>query len=58
MINNILRDMFNHFVFVYLDDILIFSRTLEERVEQVQLVLKRFLDNKLYVKPEKCLSLC
>ena len=54
MINDILRDMINHFVFVYLDDILIFSRTTEEHVEQVRLVLRRLLDNKLYVKPEKC----
>lgn len=51
MVNDILRDMINHFVFVYLDEI---WRTLEEHVEQVQLVLKRLLDNKLYVKPKKC----
>ena len=45
--------MLNHFVFVYLDNIQIFSRTLEEHTEQVWLVLRWHLDNKLYVKPEK-----
>lgn len=54
LINDVLRDMLNHFVFVYLDDILIFSRTLEEHVQHVRLVLQRLLENKLYVKPEKC----
>lgn len=50
LINYILRDMLNHFVFVYLDDILIFSETLEKHIEHVRLVLKRLLNNKLYVK--------
>ena len=54
LINDILRDMLNHFVFVYLDDILIFSENMEKHVQQVRLVLRRLLDNKLFVKPEKC----
>lgn len=29
-INDVLRDFNNHFVFVYLDDILIFSKSLQE----------------------------
>ena len=48
LITDILRDMINHFVFVYLDDILIFSETMEKHVEQVRLVLQRLLDNKLF----------
>ena len=54
LINDVLRDMLNRFVFVYLDDILIFSRNLEEHIQHVSLVLKRLLENKLYVKAEKC----
>ncbi|KAI4805924.1 hypothetical protein KUCAC02_010517 [Chaenocephalus aceratus] len=54
MINDVLRDMLNRFVFVYLDDILIFSRTLQEHVQHVRLVLQRLLENRLYVKAEKC----
>lgn len=45
LVNDILRDFLNRFVFVYLDDILIFSRNLEEQ---------RLMENRLYVKAEKC----
>lgn len=41
-------------VFVYLDDILIFSRSMEEHVGHVREVLKRLLENKLYAKAGKC----
>ena len=53
-INDVLRDMINHFVFVYLDDILIFSRSLEEHRHHVRQVLQRLLRNHLFAKPEKC----
>ncbi|KAK3557454.1 hypothetical protein QTP70_027739, partial [Hemibagrus guttatus] len=53
LINDILRDMLDQFVFVYLDDILIFSSSLQEHVKHVSKVLRRLLDNHLYVKPEK-----
>ncbi len=53
-INDVLRDMLNRFVFVYLDDILIFSPSPEEHIQHVRQVLQRLLENKLYVKPEKC----
>ena len=54
LMNDLFRDMLNHFVFIYLDDILIFSRSLKEHCQHVRLVLQRLLQNKLYVKPEKC----
>ena len=54
LVNDVLRDVLNRFVFVYLDDILIFSQSLEEHQEHVRLVLQRLLENKLYVKAEKC----
>ncbi|KAK3537438.1 hypothetical protein QTP70_009972 [Hemibagrus guttatus] len=54
LINDILRDMLDQFVFVYLDDILIFLSSLQEHVIHVSKVLRRLLDNHLYVKPEKC----
>lgn len=54
LINDVLRDMINHFVFVYLDDILIFSRTLKEHHHHVRQVLQRLLKNHLYVKAQKC----
>lgn len=48
------KDFLNRFVFVNLDDILIFSRNLEEHVPHVRQVLQRLLENHLYVKAEKC----
>lgn len=54
LVNDVLREMLNKFVFVYLDDILIFSRSLSEHTRHVQLVLSRLLENSLYVKAEKC----
>ena len=54
LINDVLREMLNRSVFVYLDDILIFSKSLHEHVHHVRAVLQRLLDNNLFVKPEKC----
>lgn len=42
--------MLNRFVFVYLDDILSFSKSREEHTQPVQAVLQRFLENSLFVK--------
>uniref|UniRef100_A0A3B3HCI3 Gypsy retrotransposon integrase-like protein 1 n=1 Tax=Oryzias latipes TaxID=8090 RepID=A0A3B3HCI3_ORYLA len=54
LVNDILRDFLNRFVFVYLDDILIYSPSLESHCQHVRLVLHRLLENKLFVKAEKC----
>lgn len=54
LINDVLRNMLNHYVFVYLDDILIFSKSLHEHVHHVRSVLQCLLNNNLFVKPEKC----
>uniref|UniRef100_A0A8C9ZTG8 Gypsy retrotransposon integrase-like protein 1 n=1 Tax=Sander lucioperca TaxID=283035 RepID=A0A8C9ZTG8_SANLU len=54
LVNDVLRDMLNVFVFVYLDDILIFSRNLDEHINHVRAVLQRLLNNDLFVKAEKC----
>jgi hypothetical protein len=39
---------------VYMDNILIFSNTLEDHQETVRKVLQILCENKLYLKPEKC----
>ena len=54
LVNNILRDMINCFVVVFLDDILVYSRSEAEHIKHVRLVLQRLLENRLYVKAEKC----
>ena len=54
MINNVLREYIDIFCVVYLDDILIFSDTLEEHKEHVRKVLQKLQDNDLLVQPDKC----
>ena len=53
-VNDVLRDMLNWFVFVYLDDILFFSRSAQEHVLHVRQVFQRLLENQLFVTAEKC----
>jgi hypothetical protein len=52
--NDIFRDLLDIYVVVYLDDILIFSKTREEHVNHVREVLKRLKENHLYCQLEKC----
>ncbi len=54
LVNDVLREMLDQFIYVYLDDILIFSHSLQEHVQHVRRVLQRLLENGLYVKAEKC----
>ena len=53
MITNVLRDFLDQFVYVYLDDILIYSPDLATHKNHVTQVLKRLLENQLDVKAEK-----
>ncbi|KAE8206788.1 hypothetical protein CF327_g7489 [Tilletia walkeri] len=52
--NDIFRDMVDVFVVIYLDDILIFSKTAAEHEEHVKKVLERLRSTKLFAKAEKC----
>lgn len=54
LVNNVLRDFLNVFVFVYLDDIPIYSKDKEQHPQNVRAVLQRLLENNLFVKAEKC----
>ncbi len=53
-INDVFRDMLNHWVIVYIDDILIYSDSLETHIQHVRAVLKRLIEHQLYAKKEKC----
>ncbi|KAM3547144.1 hypothetical protein MY1884_009710, partial [Beauveria asiatica] len=53
MIDNVLRKQLDNFVVVYLDDILIYSDTLEEHKKHVHEVLQVLQDNNLLVEPTK-----
>uniref|UniRef100_A0A3Q3FKI6 Gypsy retrotransposon integrase-like protein 1 n=1 Tax=Kryptolebias marmoratus TaxID=37003 RepID=A0A3Q3FKI6_KRYMA len=54
LINDELRDFLNISVFVYLDDILIYSQDPAQHRAQVRAVLQRLYQNQLFVKAEKC----
>ncbi|KAL4007301.1 hypothetical protein ACER0C_001153 [Sarotherodon galilaeus] len=54
LVNDVLRDFINRCAFVYLDDILIFSKSQAEHESHVRQVLQRLLENRLFVKAEKC----
>ncbi len=54
LMNDIFREWFNDFVVVYIDDILIYSGSLEEHAEHLRKVFQRLKENKLYAKLEKC----
>lgn len=53
-INSVLSGYIFDFVVAYLDDILIYSKTLEEHVQHVKKVLRRLGDAKLRLKLKKC----
>jgi hypothetical protein len=54
MINEVLKEYIDNFVIVYLDDILIYSNTLEEHEQHVHQVLETLQAANLLVEPEKC----
>ena len=54
MANDIFRDFLDIFTIVYLDDILIYSKTQEEHDEHVRQVLRWLREYGLYAKLEKC----
>ena len=54
MANDIFRDFLDIFLIIYLDDLLIYSKTQEEHNAHVWQVLQWLLEYGLYVKLEKC----
>ena len=53
-INHALRGLVDDFCIVYLDDILIFSKSEEEHTEHLHRVCERLREAELYAKPSKC----
>ncbi|KAK3510964.1 hypothetical protein QTP70_027799, partial [Hemibagrus guttatus] len=54
LINEVFRDLLGRGVIAYIDDILVYSTSMEEHVRQVREVLARLQQHHLYIKLEKC----
>ena len=54
MMNEIFKDELDSFVLVYLDDILIFSKTLEDHIQHIRRALEKLREAKLYARLHKC----
>jgi hypothetical protein len=54
LMNGVFQNYLDHFVHVFLDDILIYSKNEREHEEQLRVVLSFLRENKLYGKLSKC----
>ena len=50
LVNDVLHNFLHQFMFVYLEDILIFYRSMVEHIQHVPQVLQRLLSYHLFVK--------
>ena len=55
LMNGVFKGYLDKFVIVFLDDILIYSKTKEEHEKHLRMVLKVFREHKLYAKLSKCI---
>ena len=54
LMNSIFFEELDVFVIIFIDDILIFSKTKEEHAEHIRIVLQKLRDHHLYAKFSKC----
>jgi hypothetical protein len=54
LMNKVFMEYLDKFVMVFIDDILVYSRSEEEHEEHLCLVLQKLRDDKLYAKLSKC----
>lgn len=54
LMNEVFYEFLNHFVVVYLDDIVVYNESLESHIEHLRFVFSKLREYTLYVKKEKC----
>uniref|UniRef100_A0A7N2MWN1 RNA-directed DNA polymerase n=1 Tax=Quercus lobata TaxID=97700 RepID=A0A7N2MWN1_QUELO len=54
LMNRVFHEYLDHFVIVFIDDILIFSKSMEEHEEHLRIVFQILREKKLYAKFKKC----
>ena len=54
LMNRVFHEYLDHFVIVFIDDILIFSKGMEEHEEHLRIVFQILREKKLYAKFKKC----
>ena len=54
LMNDVFYEFVDRFVVVYLDNIVIYSESLEDHLEHLRKVLSKLREHQLYVKKEKC----
>nr|CAD1821357.1 unnamed protein product [Ananas comosus var. bracteatus] len=54
LMNKLFHPYLDRFVVVYLDDIVVYSNTLQEHIEHLRTVFQVLWENQLFVKKEKC----
>src|SRR4051812_7680061 len=54
LMNDIFKEYLDKFVIIYLDNILVYSKTEEDHLRLLQTVLRTLRKHKLYVKAKKC----
>jgi hypothetical protein len=54
LMNKVFMEYLDKFVVVFIDDILIYSKTEEEHEEHLRLVLQKLREHQLYSKFSKC----
>ena len=54
LMNRVFRPFLDHFVIVFIDDVLVYSRTEEEHEQHLRAVLQTLREHKLFAKFSKC----
>jgi hypothetical protein len=54
LMNKVFMEYLDKFIVVFIDDILVYSRSEEEHEELLRLALQKLRENRLYAKLRKC----